>query len=203
MGKLLKILGGLVVMAALAGGGYSWLQSRETSDHGFEFIPIERGSITEKALAVGQIEPRVKFHVKSKISGIVKRCAVEVGDYVEAGDPLFEIVPDPTPTRAGRGGATGRGGAVGVHRRAQADWNRVAASWSTRASSRPRSSTPTASRSSSTRIELSKRKGQPRADRVRVGSTAAAASDGVGDPRDRPAASCSSGWSIPAIRSSR
>ena len=54
-------------------------------------------TITEKALAVGQIEPREKFQVKSKISGIVKRCIVEVGDKVQAGDPLFEIAPDPTP----------------------------------------------------------------------------------------------------------
>src|SRR5262249_61471488 len=30
-------------------------------------------------------------------SGIVKRCSAEVGDTVNPGDPLFEIVPDPTP----------------------------------------------------------------------------------------------------------
>jgi len=48
-------------------------------------------------VAVGQIEPRLKFHVKSKISGIVRRCAVEVGETVRAGDVLFDIVPDPTP----------------------------------------------------------------------------------------------------------
>jgi HlyD family secretion protein len=35
--------------------------------------------------------------VKSKISGIVKRSFREVGDRVSAGDPLFEILPDPTP----------------------------------------------------------------------------------------------------------
>ena len=40
----------------------------------------------------------LKFHVKSKISGIVKRCHAEVGDRVAAGDPLFDIVPDPTPS---------------------------------------------------------------------------------------------------------
>jgi HlyD family secretion protein len=46
---------------------------------------------------VGQIEPRERFQVKSKISGIVVRCFVEVGDVVRTGDPLFEIAPDPTP----------------------------------------------------------------------------------------------------------
>ena len=30
-------------------------------------------------------------------SGIVRRSFREVGDHVNAGDPLFEILPDPTP----------------------------------------------------------------------------------------------------------
>lgn len=51
----------------------------------------------EKAVAVGQIQPRQKFQVKSKISGIVRRTLVQIGDTVKAGDPLFEIAPDPTP----------------------------------------------------------------------------------------------------------
>ncbi|HVR37736.1 MAG TPA: efflux RND transporter periplasmic adaptor subunit, partial [Thermoanaerobaculia bacterium] len=41
--------------------------------------------------------PRQKFQVKSKISGIVRRAMIQVGDTVRAGDPLFEIAPDPTP----------------------------------------------------------------------------------------------------------
>jgi HlyD family secretion protein len=60
-------------------------------------VDVESGAIVEKAVAVGKIEPRLKFHVKSKISGIVRRCEVEVGDSVRPGDPLFDIVPDPTP----------------------------------------------------------------------------------------------------------
>jgi HlyD family secretion protein len=124
MARLIKILFGLVLLAAVAGGGYSWLQGRGTNDQGFELQPVTRGSITEKALAVGQIEPRVKFHVKSKISGIVKRCAVEVGDRVAAGDALFEIVPDPTPielVEAERRVETGRS----AFQRAQADFDRA------------------------------------------------------------------------------
>ena len=58
-------------------GGYFWLQGRESDDQGFKLVEVTRGSITEKAVAVGQIEPRLKFDVKSKIPGIVKRCAVE------------------------------------------------------------------------------------------------------------------------------
>ena len=88
----------LLVVAAIVVGGYSLLQGREDLEDGLKRVQVVRGSITEKAVAIGQIEPRLEFKVKSKISGIVKRCAVEVGDRVEPGDTLFEIVPDPTPT---------------------------------------------------------------------------------------------------------
>jgi len=49
-------------------------------------------------VAVGQIQPRLEFAVKSKISGIVKTAFVEVGQAVKAGAPLFDISPDPTPS---------------------------------------------------------------------------------------------------------
>ena len=97
MARIIKLLVGFVILAAITFGGYSWLQGREPVGNGLELVAVELGAITEKAVAVGQIEPRLKFHVKSKISGIVRRCSVEVGDRVETGDALFEIVPDPTP----------------------------------------------------------------------------------------------------------
>lgn len=123
MGRILKVLFGLVVLTAAVLGGYAWLQGREPDDGGLEFVEVTRGSITEKAVAVGQIEPRMQFRVKSKIPGIVKRCAVEVGDRVAPGDPLFEIVPDPTPTElveAERRVDSARS----VFKRAEADWSR-------------------------------------------------------------------------------
>ncbi|HZN54129.1 MAG TPA: efflux RND transporter periplasmic adaptor subunit [Candidatus Polarisedimenticolaceae bacterium] len=97
MGKVVKILIGLVVLSVAVVGAYAWLQGRDGADDGLKKIEVVTGSITDKAVAVGKIEPRLKFHVKSKISGIVKRCHAEVGDRVTAGDPLFDIVPDPTP----------------------------------------------------------------------------------------------------------
>jgi HlyD family secretion protein len=124
MARVIKILILLAVVSGGVVGGYFWLQAREPDDGGLEFIPVTRGSITEKAVAVGQIEPRVKFHVKSKISGIVQRCLIEVGDRVEPGDPLFEIVPDPTPielVEAERRVDSARS----AHRRARADWERT------------------------------------------------------------------------------
>jgi len=97
MAKVLRLLVIVVVVAGAAGGIYAWVGSHSTDENGNTLVEAEIGSITEKALAVGQIEPREKFQVKSKISGIVKRCFVEVGDQVQTGDSLFEIAPDPTP----------------------------------------------------------------------------------------------------------
>ncbi|HKD20123.1 MAG TPA: efflux RND transporter periplasmic adaptor subunit [Thermoanaerobaculia bacterium] len=96
MSKLFKTLLLLFVLVAIAAGLYALTRSGK-GDGDVKLVTVEKGSITEKALAVGQIQPRQKFSIKSKISGIVKRCMVNVGDHVKAGDPLLEIAPDPTP----------------------------------------------------------------------------------------------------------
>ena len=123
MARLFRVLLTFLIVAAVAVGGYFWLQKRGQEEDPYKLVEVERGSITEKAIAVGQIEPRLKFEVKSKISGIVKRCAVEVGDRVEPGDPLFEIVPDPTPTELVE--AQSRVDAANsAYKRAEANWKR-------------------------------------------------------------------------------
>src|SRR6185503_15899182 len=98
MGKVIKILIVLLILSGAVVGAYAWMQSRGSADDGVKKVEVVTGSITDKAVAVGKIEPRLKFKVKSKISGIVKRCYAEVGDTIKTGDPLFDIVPDPTPT---------------------------------------------------------------------------------------------------------
>jgi HlyD family secretion protein len=97
MARVLRLLVIVIVLAGAAGAIYAWVGSRDKDADGNTLVSAEIGSITEKALAVGQIEPREKFQIKSKISGIVKRCFVEVGDDVRTGDALFEMAPDPTP----------------------------------------------------------------------------------------------------------
>ena len=97
MSKLFKTLLLLAVLVAVAAGLYALARNGKGNDGEKKLVTVEKGSITEKALAVGQIQPRQKFSIKSKISGIVRRCMVNVGDKVKAGDPLFEIAPDPTP----------------------------------------------------------------------------------------------------------
>src|SRR5207244_11458038 len=76
---------------------YAISRNSKKGNDGPNLVDVTTGSIVEKAVAVGQIQPRQKFQVKSKISGIVRRALIQVGDTVKAGDPLFEIGPDPTP----------------------------------------------------------------------------------------------------------
>lgn len=97
MGKLARILVILVVLAGLSGAIYVWARSSGSDENGPKLVDVTKGDITEKAIAVGQVQPRQQYQVKSKISGIVQKTFVEVGDTVNAGDPLFEIAPNPTP----------------------------------------------------------------------------------------------------------
>ncbi len=97
MGKILKLLVTVAIIGGAAAVVYGYISKKNDTGPGFTLIEAERGDITEKALAVGKIDPREQFQVKSKISGIVSRCFVEVGDQVVSGDALFEISPDPTP----------------------------------------------------------------------------------------------------------
>lgn len=124
MAKLVKILIWFVVITGAAVGGYAWFKNREADGPDYKLVEVTRGAITEKAVAVGQIEPRLKYEVKSKISGIVRRVAFEVGDAVRPGDTLFEIEPDPTPTELVEGKRRVEA-AQSAYDRAQADWRRA------------------------------------------------------------------------------
>jgi HlyD family secretion protein len=88
-------IGALVLVVGVAAVLYS--RSVSSRADGLATVAVTRGAVAEKALAIGTIGPKKEIAVKSKISGIVKTSFREVGDIVRAGDPLFEIVPDPTP----------------------------------------------------------------------------------------------------------
>lgn len=93
-----KVVVGLGLVVAVGAGAAALLtHANSRDDKGFKTVAVSRGAVVEKALAVGAIRPKREIQVKSKISGIVKRSFREVGDRVKAGDPLFEILPDPTP----------------------------------------------------------------------------------------------------------
>jgi len=62
-----------------------------------KYVPVKRGDIAEKALAVGTLEPEQEIKVKSIISGIVSDVMFKVGDAIVKDSPLFKISPNPTP----------------------------------------------------------------------------------------------------------
>jgi|CXWL01.1.fsa_nt_gi HlyD family secretion protein len=97
MSKPTKIVVGTLVIGAIAAGGFFYSQRAAAKTTGLENVAVTRGTIVDKALAVGQIVPDQEIAVKSQISGIVDKCFVEVGARVEVGQPLFSITPDPTP----------------------------------------------------------------------------------------------------------
>jgi len=94
--KVIVIL--IVAAVIIVGAVFLFNPSLSASkENGFKTIAAEKGSIIDKALAVGTIVPRHEIAVKSKISGIVKNLHVDVGDLVNIDDPLLDIAPDPTP----------------------------------------------------------------------------------------------------------
>ena len=90
----------IVVVVLVVVGGAVFLFARDGSagkDEGLKTVAVAKGSIVDKALAVGKIDPKRQINVKSKLPGLIKKIHVEIGDRVSVGDPLFTIAPDPTP----------------------------------------------------------------------------------------------------------
>jgi len=89
----------VVAILVLAGAAFAYLKISNGSgeEDGPKTVTVEKGTLVEKALGMGEIAPRHEIAVKSKVSGTVARTFVEEGDYVRAGDPLLEVKPSPTP----------------------------------------------------------------------------------------------------------
>jgi HlyD family secretion protein len=86
----------VVVIAAAVGAYFLFGSSKEKKD-GIKVVEVKKGNIVQKALAIGRLDPIQEIQVKSKISGIVKKLHVEIGNKVKAGDPLLTVAPNPTP----------------------------------------------------------------------------------------------------------
>jgi len=92
-----KILLAVFVAVIIAAVLFFVLSGSGSKNGGLKTHKVEKGSIIDKALAVGRIEPRQEISVKSKISGTVRKIHVDIGDRVKIGDPLIDVAPDPTP----------------------------------------------------------------------------------------------------------
>jgi HlyD family secretion protein len=88
IGTLAVIAGAATVLKAAGSGG---------GDDAHKTVAAALGTIVDKALAVGRIEPEVEIGAKSQLSGVVQRRLAEEGQFVKAGTPLLEIRPTPTP----------------------------------------------------------------------------------------------------------
>lgn len=91
------IIVGAIVVSMGAGAFLVGKSKADGSSEGPPSVKVAKGTIIEKALAVGTIEPENQISIKSRVSGVVKKLYVDVGSYVRAGDPLLEVKPDPTP----------------------------------------------------------------------------------------------------------
>jgi HlyD family secretion protein len=92
-----KVFIGVFILAVVAVFIFLVFKGNGKSDAAYTLVNVERGTIIDKAMAIGRIEPENEIAVKSKIPGIVKKIYVEIGENVPAGAPLVEIRPDPTP----------------------------------------------------------------------------------------------------------
>ncbi len=87
----------VVIVIALVMAAKIFSSLGKEKDQAIHTVKVEKGTIVEKALAVGTIEPVSQISVKSKISGVVKKLFVDVGESVQKGDPLLKVQPEPTP----------------------------------------------------------------------------------------------------------
>lgn len=87
LGVLLLVVAGVFLL-----GG-----SKDPEEGVLAHVTVARGTIVDKALAIGTIEPEIEISVKSKVSGAVSKIFADAGTFVRAGQPLLEVRPDPTP----------------------------------------------------------------------------------------------------------
>jgi len=95
---LKKLILTVIVIGIVGAGVFLFVKSREGRNRiEYAEVAVTRGTLTEKALAVGKIDPDHEIVVKSQVSGIVENIHREVGEEVTQGDALLTIRPEPTP----------------------------------------------------------------------------------------------------------
>ncbi|MFC1544851.1 efflux RND transporter periplasmic adaptor subunit [Gemmatimonadota bacterium] len=92
-----KLVIGLLIVVVAGGGIYLYAKKRNDKEEAYKKVAVEQGTIVEKALAIGKIDPDYEIVVKSQVSGIVDILYKEVGEEVSKGDPLMVVKPEPTP----------------------------------------------------------------------------------------------------------
>ena len=85
-----------VVLGLLAAGLYFLIKRNEKPVEVFATRTVETGTIINKAVATGSIEPRREVTIKSRVSGVLEKLHVEAGATIEREDLIAKIrvVPD-------------------------------------------------------------------------------------------------------------
>lgn len=86
----------LIIVVLLLAGGWYLFHGRK-ADSTELTIEVKKGTIVEKAQAVGYIKPMNSITVKSQIAGNVAKIYHYEGEYVKKGTRLLEIQPTPAP----------------------------------------------------------------------------------------------------------
>ena len=88
----------IVIAIALIGGIGYWYKSDNSNKTQITTVAVSKATLTDKVTAVGSIMPAKTTTVKSVIPGTVAELFHQEGDYVNKGDKLAAIKPQPTPS---------------------------------------------------------------------------------------------------------
>src|SRR5262245_46477271 len=83
----------LLVLAAIGGGAYWYVNSHHESGTEFQTASVTRGDLTQVVTATGQLGPVVNVQVGSQISGIIKKLQVDYNSVVKSNQVIAEIDP--------------------------------------------------------------------------------------------------------------
>lgn len=89
---LIPTLSSLVLLASV-----SCKQNAESKPK-LKLASVDRGDMTQTVVATGSIKPLHQIEIRSKTGGTVRKFFVEEGDWVTAGQRLFEIAPEASPS---------------------------------------------------------------------------------------------------------
>jgi HlyD family secretion protein len=92
-GSIGFVLGSLVLLAALAAGGWYFFAARQAEPVRYLTTAVGRADLTQSVTATGDLQPVTLVEVSSQISGLVSDLLVDYNSTVRAGQVLARIDP--------------------------------------------------------------------------------------------------------------
>lgn len=91
----MRVVVGLFLVGALAGGGAKWMRARALANApAFQTAPVSRGDLQVTVTATGTIQGLNTVEVGAEVSGRITKVHVDFNDRVEPGQLLAEIDPE-------------------------------------------------------------------------------------------------------------